>query len=99
MPLRITGCPNGCARPYVGDIGLVGRTPDTYAIFLGGDFEGTYLNERVFERVNIKKIGSTLEPIVIQWKAERQGTEGFGQYCRRIGLDRVAELVAAQAQA
>jgi sulfite reductase (ferredoxin) len=93
LSLRITGCPNGCARPYVGDIGLVGRTPDTYAMFLGGDFAGTRLNERVFERVNIAEIGRTLEPIVALWAKDRTPQEGFGDFCRRFGTGRLANLV------
>src|SRR3974377_1551360 len=44
LSIRITGCPNGCARPYTGDIGIVGRMPGFYALFVGGDFEGTRLN-------------------------------------------------------
>jgi sulfite reductase (ferredoxin) len=97
ISLRITGCPNGCARPYVGDIGLVGRTPDTYAIFLGGDFEGTRLNQRVFERVHIDALGRTLEPVVALWARHREGHESFGNFCRRWGTDRLADLAAAQA--
>jgi sulfite reductase (ferredoxin) len=94
LSLRVTGCPNGCARPYVGDIGLVGRTPDTYAIFLGGDFEGTRLNQRVFERVHIREIGRTLEPVIALWAKHREGHESFGNFCRRWGPDRIADLVA-----
>jgi sulfite reductase (ferredoxin) len=94
MALRITGCPNGCARPYVGDIGLVGRTPDTYAIFLGGDFEGTRLNERVFERVPIDRLGATLEPVFALWARHREGHESFGNFCKRWGTQRLADLVA-----
>ena len=94
LALRITGCPNGCARPYVGDIGLVGRTPDTYAIFLGGDFEGTRLNERVFERVPIGEIGRTLEPVFALWARQREGHESFGNFCKRWGTSRIAELVS-----
>ena len=93
LSLRITGCPNGCARPYVGDIGLVGRTPDTYAIFLGGDFEGTRLNERVFERVQIDQLGATLEPVFALWARHREGHESFGNFCKRWGTQRLADLV------
>jgi sulfite reductase (ferredoxin) len=93
ISLRITGCPNGCARPYVGDIGLVGRTPDTYAVFLGGDFEGTRLNSRVFERVKIDAIGKTLEPVIALWARHREGHEAFGNFCHRWGVDRLAALV------
>jgi sulfite reductase (ferredoxin) len=94
LALRITGCPNGCARPYTGDIGLVGRTPDTYAIYLGGDFEGTTLNERVFERVPIGQLGRTLEPAFALWAQHRDGQESFGNFCRRWGTARLAELAS-----
>ena len=51
ISLRITGCPNGCARSYGGDIGLVGRVPGAYAVFVGGDFAGTRLSFKLLERV------------------------------------------------
>jgi sulfite reductase (ferredoxin) len=95
LSLRITGCPNGCARPYVGDIGLVGRTPDTYAIFLGGDFEGTRLNQRAFERVPIGELGRVLEPVFQLWARQRETGESFGNFCQRWGIERIAQLGAA----
>ena len=90
IALRVTGCPNGCARPSVGDIGLVGRIPGHYAIYLGGDFDTTRLNARVFERVPMADLGRTLEPVVALFAAERKPGEGFGDFCRRWGLDRLA---------
>jgi sulfite reductase (ferredoxin) len=90
LALRVTGCPNGCARPSVGDIGLVGRIPGHYAIYLGGDFDTTRLNARVFERVPMAEIGRTLEPVFALYAAERNAGEGFGDFCRRWGLDRLA---------
>ncbi|HJZ16177.1 MAG TPA: NADPH-dependent assimilatory sulfite reductase hemoprotein subunit, partial [Stellaceae bacterium] len=53
LSIRITGCPNGCARPYTGDIGIVGRMPGFYALFVGGDFEGTRLNTLLADRVSL----------------------------------------------
>ncbi|MBI3711261.1 MAG: NADPH-dependent assimilatory sulfite reductase hemoprotein subunit [Proteobacteria bacterium] len=91
LSVRITGCPNGCARPYVGDIGLVGRTPDEYAIYLGGDFAGTRLNRLVFPRVKLGDIAATLEPLFATFAAERRRGEGFGDFCFRHDP---AELVA-----
>jgi sulfite reductase (ferredoxin) len=99
LSLRITGCPNGCARPYTGDIGLVGRTPDSYAIFLGGDFEGTRLNSRAFERVKITELGDTLEPLIASWAEQRHPDESFGDFCNRVGLESLTGLVAASAAA
>ena len=99
LALRVTGCPNGCARPSVGDIGLVGRIPGHYAIYLGGDFDTTRLNARVFERVPMAEIGRTLEPVFAAWAAERQADEGFGDFCRRWGLDRIAATAERAADA
>ena len=53
LSIRITGCPNGCARPYTGDIGIVGRVPGFYSLYVGGDFEGTRLNQLLAERLDI----------------------------------------------
>ncbi len=95
LSLRITGCPNGCARPYVGDIGLVGRTPDTYAIYLGGDFACTRLNVKAFEKVHIDELADTLDPLIAHWAVDRQPGEGFGDFCHRIGLQRLRGADAA----
>jgi sulfite reductase (ferredoxin) len=99
LALRVTGCPNGCARPSVGDIGLVGRIPGHYAIYLGGDFDTTRLNAKVFERVPMAAIGRTLDPIFALFAAERQAGEGFGDFCRRWGLDRLAATAEQAADA
>lgn len=90
--VRITGCPNGCARPYAGDVGIVGRTPDEYAIYLGGDFEGTRLSTLVFERVRLDRIVSTLEPLFGAYRIRRQEDEGFGDFCHRLGRDALRAL-------
>jgi len=96
--LRITGCPNGCARPYAGEIGVVGRTASDYAIFLGGDFEGTRLNRRVFDRVPLARIAATLEPIFHAFARERVANQGFGDWCHAQADERLrglAERLAA----
>ncbi|MCC6664158.1 MAG: NADPH-dependent assimilatory sulfite reductase hemoprotein subunit [Polyangiaceae bacterium] len=98
LSVRITGCPNGCARPYAGEIGIVGRTAADYAIFLGGDFEGTRLNRRVFDRVPLEAIPATLAPIFRAYAAERGDGERFGDWCHAQADDRLrslAEMVAA----
>jgi sulfite reductase (ferredoxin) len=96
LSVRITGCPNGCARPYAGDIGLVGRTPDSYAIYLGGDFEGTRLNRLVFERVKLSDVAATLEALFAFFAGARRKGEGFGDFCHRHDN---ATLLAAAAPA
>ena len=92
LSVRITGCPNGCARPYAGEIGIVGRTAADYALFLGGDFEGTRLNRRVFDRVKLADIAATLAPIFAAYAAERGPDERFGDWCHAQSDDRLRDL-------
>jgi sulfite reductase (ferredoxin) len=100
ISFRITGCPNGCARSYGGDIGLVGRVPGSYAIFVGGDFEGARLSYKLLERVKQERIPAMLEPLLAAFAAKRQGAEGFGDFCDRLGQDAALALVeGAQASA
>lgn len=89
LSVRITGCPNGCARPYVGDIGIVGRMPGFYALFVGGDFAGTRLNFLLFDRVAEREIAAVLEPLFQRFASERQEQESFGDFCHRLGRDRL----------
>ncbi len=93
ISLRITGCPNGCVRPYAGNIGLVGRVPGEYAIFVGGDFAGTRLSFKLLERVKLAEIGATLEPLVAGWSTRREGDEGFGDFCTRMGQAALLALI------
>ena len=85
LSVRITGCPNGCTRPYAGDIGVVGRTPGHYALFVGGDFEGTRLNWKVRERLPEADVARALEPLFGAFAGSRNVGEGFGDFCNRIG--------------
>ncbi len=94
IAIRIAGCPNGCSRPYVGDIGIVGRTPGTYALYIGGDFEGTRLNTKVFDKVPYELIAASLEPMFAQWHAKREEGEGFGDFCHRMGVDGMKQATA-----
>lgn len=94
ISLRITGCPNGCVRSYAGDVGLVGRVPGAYALYVGGDFEGTRLSFKLHERVPEAGIGDALAPLFKAFAAERLDGEGFGNYCNRLGLERLLGLPA-----
>lgn len=89
MAIRIAGCPNGCSRPYVGDIGIVGRLPEAYALFIGGDFEGTRLSEKVFDKVPQDKIAAVLEPMFALYAQQKNANEGFGDFCHRMGIAQV----------
>ena len=98
--VRMTGCPNGCARPYNAVIGLVGRSatrnpdgtpgPGSYTIFLGGRTEGDRLNVEFKDYVPFDQVVSELVPVLTRFKAERQPGEAFGDYCDRVGVEALA---------
>lgn len=95
IAIRLAGCPNGCSRPYIGDIGIVGRMPGHYALFIGGDFEGTRLNEKIFDRVPFEHITNTLEPMIEHYKTGREDGEGFGDFCQRVGVESVKQTAVS----
>jgi sulfite reductase (ferredoxin) len=84
---RMTGCPNGCARPYNSDIGLVGKTKDKYTIFLGGHVLGDRLNFIYKDLVPTDEVVPTLVPVLRYFKEARQRGESFGNFCHRVGKD------------
>jgi len=88
---RMTGCPNGCARPYNSDIGLVGKTKDKYTIFLGGRVLGDRLNFIYQDLVPTADVVPTLAAVFRYFKEARQNGETFGDFCFRVGKD---ELLA-----
>jgi sulfite reductase (ferredoxin) len=93
LSVRITGCPNGCARPYSGDIGIVGRVPGFYSLYVGGDFEGTRLNTAIAERLDIAGIAAALDPLFALWASARVAGEGFGDFCHRIDVAALQQIV------
>ncbi len=95
LSIRITGCPNGCARPYTGDIGIVGRMPGFYALFVGGDFEGTRLNTQLADKVPLHGIAEVLDPLFALYADTRAVGEGFGDFCHRIGTPALQAALAA----
>jgi sulfite reductase (NADPH) hemoprotein beta-component len=84
--LRLSGCPNGCSRPYLGEIALVGRGPGRYDLRLGADFRGQRLNQLVRENVDEATILDTLDPLFARYAAERAAGEGFGDFLLRVGV-------------
>lgn len=86
ISLRITGCPNGCARPYLAEIGLVGRAPNKYALYLGAKYNGTRLNRLAAPSVTIDDAVTMLTPIIKRYAVERENGEGFGDFCDRAVL-------------
>ena len=87
--MRMTGCPNGCSRPYLAEIGLVGRAPGLYNLYLGGAFDGTRLNKLYAQDVDNAKILKLLDPLIVQYANERNESERFGDFVIR------AEFVTA----
>jgi sulfite reductase (ferredoxin) len=93
--VRMTGCPNGCARPYMAELGFVGQGPDAYQIWVGADPHQTRLAQALFERVKDAEIETTLEPIFVYFKRDRQAGESFGDFCDRVGLEALREFAAS----
>ncbi|HKF37137.1 MAG TPA: NADPH-dependent assimilatory sulfite reductase hemoprotein subunit [Ktedonobacteraceae bacterium] len=87
LSIRMTGCPNGCARPYTSEIGIVGRTKDVYNVYVGGDRLNTRLNTLYAASVHVKDLAATLHPLLVLWRDEREPEESFGDFCCRVGLD------------
>jgi sulfite reductase (NADPH) hemoprotein beta-component len=83
ISLRITGCPNGCCRPYLAEIGFVGKAPGKYALYLGAKYNGTRLNRLFSPSITIDAAVETLAPIIKRYAKERQEGEGFGDFCDR----------------
>eukprot|EP01134_Creolimax_fragrantissima_P004557 CFRG4557T1 len=84
--IRMTGCPNGCARPYMAEIAFVGRAPGTYNMYLGGSHSGERLNKLYRESVNEVQILSLIEPIIKQYASERHNGETFGDFVIRANI-------------
>ncbi len=93
--MRMTGCPNGCVRPYQSDIGIVGRSGDKYTLFVGGHVLRPPPQLRA-ERPGAAATRSCrrLVPLLEMFKKDREGKEGFGDFCRRLGQEKLQALVA-----
>lgn len=81
--IRLTGCPNGCVRPYVAEIGIVGRAPGVYQLWLGGDASGTRLNRVYIEKVKEAELDGVLRDLFRRFAGERLGLERFGEWSAR----------------
>ncbi|MDP5145679.1 assimilatory sulfite reductase (NADPH) hemoprotein subunit [Shewanella sp. ULN5] len=84
--VRMTGCPNGCARPFAAEIGLVGKAPGRYNLYLGASFEGTRLNKMHKENIQEAEILSELDGLFGRYAEERDAGETFGNFTVRIGV-------------
>ncbi len=84
--IRMTGCPNGCARPYLAEIGLVGRQPGLYNLYLGAAFDGSRLNKLYAQDVDKARIAALLDPLLVAYAKARQDGERFGDFVIRTGV-------------
>lgn len=82
--IRMTGCPNGCARPYMAEIAFVGKSPNKYQIYLGGNEAGTRLNRVYKDSVKGDELLSELRPVLTRYREQRQHGERFGDFCARV---------------
>jgi sulfite reductase (NADPH) hemoprotein beta-component len=86
ITIRMTGCPNGCARPYLAEIGLVGKGPGLYNLHLGAAFNGSRLNTLYRESVHEEDILKTLDELFTRYADSRQDEESFGDFLHRSGV-------------
>lgn len=90
--IRMTGCPNGCARPYVADIGIVGQSLHKYKIYLGGRLDGTRLNEPYADLVDLEEVVPTIRRLLRVYADRRENEEPLGDFFTRLGLDTLHSL-------
>ena len=83
---RITGCPNGCGRAMLAEIGLVGKGPGKYNLHLGGNREGTRIPRMYRENIGEDEIFAEIDTLVTKWSDERQAKESFGDFVIRAGI-------------
>ncbi|MBG1259167.1 sulfite reductase, ferredoxin dependent [Nostoc commune] len=93
--VRMTGCPNGCARPYLAELGFVGSAPESYQLWLGGSPNQTRLAQPYTEKLHHNDLDSFLEPIFVYFKKSRKSKESFGDFCDRVGFDAIREFAAS----
>ena len=84
--IRMTGCPNGCARPYLAEIGLVGKGPGRYNLYLGAAFDGSRMNKLYAEDLDHAGILAALDPLFAAYAAKREKGEHFGDFAIRAGF-------------
>ncbi|MDR3387171.1 MAG: assimilatory sulfite reductase (NADPH) hemoprotein subunit [Rudaea sp.] len=94
--LRLSGCPNGCSRPYLGEVALVGKAPGRYNLMLGADFRGQRLNRLYRENIDEAGILASLDPVFARYAAERADGEGFGDFLLRVGALAAPQSIPAE---
>tara|TARA_B110000438_G_scaffold294652_1_gene336404 strand:- start:2019 stop:3713 length:1695 start_codon:yes stop_codon:yes gene_type:complete len=94
ITIRMTGCANGCARPYIAEIALVGKGPGRYKVFLGAGFAGERLGAPYLENANEAEVLEALDPLFARFAADRNDAEHFGDFLVRTGI--VREVTAGR---
>merc|ERR1719409_1432858 len=94
--MRMTGCPNGCARPYMAELAFVGDGKDSYEVWVGGSPVLTNVGFAYTQRAKVKSMENTLEPLFAMWKEQRLSEhEAFGSFAHRVGLQALTDYAAA----
>ena len=96
--IRMTGCPNGCARPYMAEIGFVGKAPGRYQLWIGGNESSTRINKIYKDVVKDAEIIPELKSLFERWRATRLGSERFGDWSARVVWPELATPAATPAQ-
>ncbi len=92
--LRVTGCPNGCGRAMLAEVGLVGKGPDRYNLYLGGNKGGTRIPKIYQENLSSEAILTELDGLIARWSKEREQDEAFGDFVIRVGI--VDEVIVSK---
>lgn len=90
--VRMTGCPNGCARPYMAELGFVGSAPESYQVWLGGSPDQTRLAKAYIDKLHHNDLETFLEPIFVYFKKSRKKGESFGDFCDRVGFNAIRKF-------
>ncbi|MEM7712982.1 MAG: sulfite reductase, ferredoxin dependent [Cyanobacteria bacterium P01_A01_bin.68] len=91
--VRMTGCPNGCARPYMAELGFVGSGPNAYQLWLGGCPNQTRLAQPYMQKLKAEELETQLEPMFAYFKESKETEESFGDFCNRVGFDAIRGYV------
>jgi len=87
--IRMTGCPNGCARPYMAELAFVGDGPKSYQVWLGGSPVLTHTAFPYMSRMKADDMEKTLEPVLAMFIQNRTPFEAFGDFCTRVGAEAI----------
>lgn len=91
--IRITGCPNGCARSSSCEIGIIGKGPERYVLAVGGDYLGTRLNQILYAAIDYKDLVPTIGRLLTLWKEHRAPGERFGDWSHRVGVEALRQML------